>query len=384
MYRPYLRTRRRAASKRGALCAQKDCIMRSLIRYGATERVFTEAAEYPELHPARVTSQYKGLYKITTGTDECLADVSGKFRHEETALSRFPAVGDFVLASLAEAGAGNAVIHRVLRRTSVIGRAAVGLEAQTQIIAANIDVIFICMALNNDYNTSRLERYLAVAWDSGATPVVILTKSDLCPDVSAILDELATVAPGVAVITTSMLDGTARDRILPYLGSGVTASFIGSSGVGKSTLVNLIAGEERFATADIRKGDDKGKHTTTRRELMLLPQGGIVIDTPGMRELGVSSADFSRSFGDVEALVEQCRFHDCSHGTEPGCAVREALETGLLDARRWANYQKLRREAEYNSLSSRQLEARKLNGMFEHVGGMKKARQHLRRTDKRR
>ena len=357
--------------------------MNILADYGAGSSFLAEAASYPELSPARITSQHKGLYKAVTERGEFLAEISGKFRHAASALSDYPAVGDFVMLSLPGDDSSHAVIHHVLRRKSAFTRNAVGVEEQTQIVAANIDIVFICMSLNNDYNASRLERYLSVAWSSGALPVVILTKSDLCADLSHILDELLSIAPGVDVVPTSINDQASYDVLRSYIKPGVTASFIGSSGVGKSTLVNLLAGKDVLRTSHIGQ-DDKGMHTTTHRELFLLPQGGIVIDTPGMRELGAESADVSRSFADVEALAAQCRFDNCAHGTEPGCAVREALETGDLDARRWANYQKLKREARYQGLSSRQLEAEKLNGMFESTGGMKKIRAHIRKTDKRR
>jgi len=312
-----------------------------------------------------------------------LAGISGKFRHAATALSRYPAVGDFVMLRLPAGNAGHAVIHHVLTRKSAFTRAAVGLEDQTQIVAANIDLVFICMSLNNDYNPSRLERYLSVAWDSRALPVIVLTKSDLCADPSHYLNAITTIAPGVDVLATSFNEPASYDGLRSYLKPGVTASFIGSSGVGKSTLVNTLFGEEVLRTARIGE-NDKGNHTTTHRELLLLPQGGIVIDTPGMRELGVESPNLSQSFADISALTRQCRFDDCTHGAEPGCAVQEALRTGRLEERRFANYQKLQREARYRGLSSRQLETEKLNEMFKNLGGIKKARAFIRNNDKRR
>lgn len=354
-----------------------------LTDYGADESFFAEAALYQDWYLARITSQHKGLYRVITDQGERLAEISGKFRHGATALSDYPAVGDFVMLSLPGGNAGHALIHQVLKRKSAFTRSAVGLEEQTQVVAANIDIVFICMSLNNDYNVSRLERYLSVAWHSRALPVVILTKADLCADLPHILDEISMIAPGVDVVTTSINDQASCDSLRSYLKPGITASFIGSSGVGKSTLINLLAGKDVLRTSHIGQ-DDKGMHTTTHRELLLLPQGGIVIDTPGMRELGVESVNLSQSFSDIVALTAQCRFDNCTHGTEPGCAVRQALETGRLEERRWTNYQKLKREARYHGLSSRQLESEKLNGMFENIGGMKKARAFIRKNDKRR
>lgn len=357
--------------------------MHPLTRYGASERHFAEAALYPGLWLARVTSQYKDLYKIVTEGGECFAEVSGKFRFEAVRLSDYPAVGDFVMADRVEDSAGHAVIHRVLPRRSAFERAAVGVENQTQVIAANIDTVFVCMSLNYDYNLSRLERYLSVAWNSRATPVVVLTKADLCTDLPARLAQIASVAPGTKVVATASLDPACCDRLLPFLREGTTASFIGSSGVGKSTLINRLMGEALLTTSEIRRGDDKGRHTTTRRELFVLPQGGIVIDTPGMRELGAESVDLSKSFSDIDDLAGKCRFRDCTHTSEPGCAVLQALAAGTLDARRLQSYRKLKREARYDGLSAKELEAQKLNAMFEGIGGMKKARKHIRQNNKR-
>lgn len=353
-----------------------------LFRYGADKYHLMEAARYPELFPARVVSQYKDLYRIVTGQGECFAEISGKFRYESVEPSQFPAVGDFVMADRTSGHSGNAVIHQVLHRKSVFERRAVGSAHQTQVVAANIDTLFLCMSLNNDYNLSRLERYLSAAWNSGAVPVIVLTKCDLCEDLPKVTAEIGAVAPGVAVVLTSSYDQVSCEALLPWLQPGMTASFIGSSGVGKSTLVNRLMGEEILHTSETRQ-DDKGKHTTTRRELLLLPQGGIVIDTPGMREFGVESVDLSKSFSEIDELATHCRFRDCTHTSEPGCAVLDALKTGALKERRLESYRKLKREAKYDGLSSKQIESEKLNAMFEEVGGMRNARKYLRQTDKR-
>ena len=357
--------------------------MNILTKYGANERFFAEAALYPDLRLARVISQYKDLYKIAAEQGENLAEVSGKFRYSAQRLSDYPAVGDFVMADRANTDAGNAIIHRVLTRKSAIERPAVGIDNEMQVVAANIDIVFICMSLNNDYNLNRLERYLSVAWSSCATPVVLLTKSDLCDDLPAVLNEVSAVALGADVVVTSGYDKASCNALLPYLKTGVTASFVGSSGVGKSTLINCLSGEELLSTSAIRQ-DDRGRHTTTRRELIILPQGGVVIDTPGMRELGVESADLSKSFADIDQLITKCRFHDCTHMAEPGCAVRQALDAGELDARRFENYQKLRREAKYDGLSSKQIETEKLNNMFGGKSAMKQMKDFLKEKNKRR
>jgi len=337
--------------------------LNNLIKYGASERYLNEASLYPDMELARVVSQYKDLYKIITEQGERLAEVSGKFQYQAELISEYPAVGDFVMIDRSNPESGNAIIQKILTRKSVFERTAVGVIKQTQVVAANIDLVFICMSLNNDYNLSRLERYLSVAWNSGAIPVIVLTKSDQCEDLQKIENEIANIAIGVDVIITSSFDEASYNKLLPYLKQGTTASFIGSSGVGKSTLINRLAGVELLATSGIRQ-DDKGRHTTTRRELLILPNGSIVIDTPGMRELGVDSVDLSKSFTDIDQLAKLCRFNDCTHTNEPGCAVRGSIESGELDERRFENYKKLLREARYDGLSAREIENEKIKSMF--------------------
>jgi len=238
------------------------------------------------------------------------------------------------------------------------------------------------MSLNNDFNLRRLERYLSIAWDSGAVPVVVLTKADLCQDLPERLLEVGRIALGSDVLVTSSMTADGYKDILKYIVPGKTVAFIGSSGVGKSTLINRLIGEDLIATQGLRS-DDKGKHTTTRRELLLIPGGGAVIDTPGMRELGLESADLSRSFADIDELTNSCRFKDCRHENEPGCAVRQAIEEGLIDEARLQNYKKLQKEARYESLNSRQIEKEKIDEMFSEFGGIKNARNYAKSKNKR-
>lgn len=340
---------------------------------GLTEAIMQQAALYSDLRIGRISSQSKDLYKVWTGHGELTAEVSGKFRFDVKSLAQFPAVGDFVMLAPAEHESDHAIIHVVLPRRTVIERKAAGATQDVQVIAANIDTVFICMALNNDFNLRRLERYLSIAWDSGATPVVVLTKSDLCSDLQSRLDDVAAVAIGVDVVTVSALSEDGIAVIQKDMAFGKTFVFIGSSGVGKSTLINRLAGAVRMDTGAIGV-DDKGRHTTTRRELFVLPHGGVIIDTPGMRELGIESADLSKAFSDIEELAALCKFSDCSHKNEPGCAVQEAMGSGMLNADRFASYLKLQKEAKYDGLSSRQIESEKLNTIFAGVGGMKGAK----------
>lgn len=356
--------------------------MKQLEAYGFTATFKTQAAAYPGLVPGRIISQSRDIYKVVTDRGEFFATLSGKFRHETKHLLEFPAVGDFVMLDRSQDENGNGIIHHVLTRKSAFERTAVGVKNEVQVVAANIDTVFICMSLNNDYNLSRLERYLAVAWNSGAIPVVVLTKADLCPEVSKKQREIAAIAIGADVITTSNQENGSIAPLLKYIKDGSTAAFIGSSGVGKSTLINCLIGQEILSTREIR-GDGKGRHTSTRRELILLPVGGVLIDTPGMRELGVDSVDLTHSFADIDALAAQCRFGDCAHKSEPGCAVRAAIDDGSLDKRRLESYLKLKKEARYEGLNARQIETAKITEMFASVGGVKNAKRMMKEKNKR-
>ena len=315
------------------------------------------AAQYPELTVGRITLQEKGMYRIRTIMGEQNALVSGKFQFDAQSPSDYPAVGDYVMASCADLD--TAVIHQVLPRKSLFVRKAAGTSKTEQVVAANIDTVFLCMSLNNDFNLRRLERYLAVAWESGADPVVVLTKADLCGDLPQKQREVEAIAVGVDILTTSAMESDGYRQIMPYITQGRTVAFVGSSGVGKSTLINRLLGEERLATDGLRN-DDKGHHTTTQRELLFLPNGAMVIDTPGMRELGMwdAASGVEQTFGDIEELAARCRFRNCSHSGESGCAVRVALESGHLDAGRWLSYQKLKNENSYAADSESYLAAK--------------------------
>ena len=325
---------------------------------------------YPEFFVGKIFSQDKNLYTVMIENNEIKAEISGKFRHQVNRMIDYPSVGDFVLLDRLEDNHGNAIIHKVLDRNSIFVRKAAGTSNQEQVVASNIDIVFICMALNSDFNLRRLERYIAVAWDSGATPIIILTKSDLCDDLNEKLDLVENVAIGIEIVMINTIQENGWIEVEKYIKEGVTAAFIGSSGVGKSTLINKLMGKDDIKTDGLRN-DDKGRHTTTKRQTILLENGAMLIDTPGMRELGIESADMSRGFSDIEEYEKDCRFSDCTHKNEPGCAVRMAIENGLLQVERFENFLKLKKEQGYEGLSSKMIEHKKLNEMFKNVGGYK-------------
>jgi ribosome biogenesis GTPase len=297
------------------------------------------------LVPARVIVQQRGLYEIVTDDGELTATLAGKLVHEAES-GGYPVTGDWVAVS-ARTGEGTATIRHVLPRSSVFSRKAAGPGMlRAQIVAANVDIALLTASLNADLSLRRIERYLATAWESRADPVIVLTKADLCDDVAGLVAQVEGIAFGVPVHAISSVTGEGLDAVRGLLAPGKTAVVLGSSGVGKSTLVNALAGRELMATKDIIEEGARGRHTTTHRELVLLPNGSLILDTPGMRELGLWDADsgVSTVFADVDELAKQCRFHDCKHRTEPDCAVQAALADGSLDAARWEAYGKLQRE----------------------------------------
>lgn len=292
------------------------------------------------LAPARVTAEHRGGYVVRGEAGELRAVARGRVRDRALLAGGLPAVGDWV--AVRPQPAGRAVIEAVLhRRTSVVRKTA-GLEADEQVLVANVDTLFLVSDLDRDLNPRRLERYLALAYESGAEPVVVLTKLDLCADPGLVV-EAESVAIGVPVLVVSNVTGEGLDELEPFLRPGRTVALIGSSGVGKSTLINRLASDELFATADVRR-DGRGRHTTRHRELVALPGGALLVDTPGLRELQLWEGNLDEAFGDVVALAAGCRFSDCAHMSEPGCAVRAAIETGELDPDRLASYRKLERE----------------------------------------
>lgn len=344
---------------------------------GFTDPFKQEANQYEGLYAARVSSQHKDLYKVITENGEIQAKVSGKMNYSAQGSADYPAVGDWVMVDRKVVDGDNAIIHHILSRKSLFERKAAGTSNQSQIVASNIDVVFITMSLNSDFNLRRVERYLAIAWDSMAMPVIVLTKSDLCSDIPEKLAQLSTVAIGVDVVVTTSLTDSGYDELLKYVGKGKTAAFIGSSGVGKSTLVNRLLNKEVLVTGGIRD-DDKGRHTTTHRQLLILPCAGVVIDTPGMREIQIEGADLSHSFSDIEDLAALCRFNDCTHKSEPNCAVKAAIEDGSLSFERFESYKKLQKELRYQDLKAKQREREKINNMFGSMNGLKQLKQVIR------
>lgn len=295
----------------------------------------------------RVVLEHTHLYRVLTETGELLAQVSGRFRHHASGRRDFPAVGDWVAIARRLHG-GRATIHAVLPRRSRFARKVAGARTEEQVVAANIDTVFLVAGLDDDFNLRRLERYLVLARESGAMPVVVLNKADVCSDVAARVREVDAIALGLPVLAISAKGGLGLETLRSYLRPGETVAFLGSSGVGKSTIINALVGHPILRTREVRARDSRGRHATSARELVVLPGGGLVIDTPGMRELQLWEVGegLTAAFDDIDALGVACRFRDCRHRDEPGCAVKAAVEEGRLAAERLESYRKLRDELE--------------------------------------
>jgi ribosome biogenesis GTPase len=316
-------------------------------------------AEYRErgLTPARVALEHKQRYVLFSESGELAGQVSGRLQNRAASRADFPTVGDWVAV---ETHNGDATIHAVLPRRSAFSRKAVltgsgarnGGQIDEQVLAANLQTVFLVAGLDNNFNLRRLERYLAAAWDGGVSPVIVLNKTDICENVPELVEATLEIAAGQPVHAISAATGDNLDELRQYLSVGQTAAFLGSSGVGKSTIVNSLLGNDHLDTGGVRLDDSRGRHTTTRRELAVLPGGGIVIDTPGLRAIQLWGDDggISRTFADIEELFLQCRFSNCSHNSESGCAIQAALDGGSLETDRYQSYLKMQKEIHNLSL----------------------------------
>jgi ribosome biogenesis GTPase len=295
--------------------------------------------------PGRVVVEDRGRYLVQTADGEVAASISGRFRFDAgDDPSAFPTVGDWV--ALDARDPDTAIVHGLLPRRTAIRRLNPGRRTEAQVVAANVDVGLIVTSMNQEFEPRRIERYLAAVWESGARPAIVLSKADLADDPDGYRIQAEAVAPSVPILPISAVTGAGVESVRALLARGQTVVAIGSSGVGKSTLVNALAGRELMAVREVRLDDDRGRHTTRRRQLMVLPDGSLILDTPGMRELATWDGDgLAASFADIEAIAAECRFGDCSHRGEPGCAIDVALAEDRLDPRRLDGYRKLVREA---------------------------------------
>jgi ribosome biogenesis GTPase len=323
--------------------------------YGWNPTLAEQFAPYAAegLTPGRIAREHTHIYNVLTALGEVRARVTGRFRHDARGRQDFPAIGDWVALRPSE-GPGDAQIHAVLTRKSKFSRKVAGNTVEEQVVAANVDTIFLVSALDRDFNLRRLERYLVVGRESQARPVIVLNKADLSDDVGGAVAEVTIIADDIPVHALSCKRQEGLEALRQYLRPGETIALLGSSGVGKSTLINRLLGEERQRTRDVRSSDQRGRHTTSHRELIVMPDGVLMIDTPGMRELQLWDTDegIRETFDDIEALAAGCFFRDCQHHDEPRCAVTAAVQDGRLTAGHLANYHKLKRELQ--SLAARQ------------------------------
>ena len=295
--------------------------------------------------PARIAAEHRGAYEVWSATGSGRAQLAGRLR-SELGDAGAPGVGDWVIVKDAPRPDATTVIVRVLTRRTAFTRGAAGRDARSQVIAANVDLVFAVCGLEADFNVRRIERYLARIWASGAQPAVLLNKADLCDALAGHIAEVERHCVGVPILVTSALHSRGIEAVRACVRDGTTVAFVGSSGAGKSTLVNALMGQERMRTAEVRASDGRGCHVTTRRQLALLPGGGLLLDTPGMRELQlVDGNGLAAAFAEVAALAGRCRYRDCRHDTEPDCAVKEAVASGVLDAERLEHFRELEREA---------------------------------------
>ncbi len=303
--------------------------------------------------PARVVRSDRGGLLAATADGMVRATLAAGLRHAASGPDELPVTGDWIALDLAPTHE-TALVQAVLPRTSAFVRGSSGAESTAQVIAANVDLVFVVHAIDRGLNQRRLERELALAWESGAVPVLVLSKADLVEAPEAVLSEARGIAPGVDVVITSAVTGDSIEGLRVYAPRGCTVALIGPSGVGKSTIVNALLGERRQATAKVRSSDGKGRHTTVARELVSLPDGGVLLDTPGLRALDMIDAreGIASAFDDIETLAASCRFSDCGHGSEPGCAVAAAVAAGELPAERLASWHKLQREAQVAAMKS--------------------------------
>jgi len=299
-------------------------------------------------HPARVVVEHRGGYILLAESGELTGETSGKLRHSIETPADLPAVGDWVAVQISP-HSNQAIIHAVLPRHTAFSRQTAGKRSDEQVLAANIDVVFVVVSLGRAPNLRSIERYLAIAWESGAQPVVVLTKSDLCAHTESYLASVTAAAGKAPVLAVCSLTGQGMEDLKAFLPPAYTAAVLGPSGVGKSTLINRWCGKIAEVTQSVRESDQKGRHTTTQRHLVLLPDGGLIIDTPGLRELQLweGGVGIESAFDDIEEIALQCRFSNCQHDQEPGCAVRSALENGQLEEGRFESHQKLKRELKH-------------------------------------